>query len=276
MGLTALVGVALLVAAQPAGDLLDRAAAALEKGQAKEALKLADEAVSKAPDSARARFVRGLAHGALREHKEAVADYDKAIELDAKLAEAYDHRGSERFNLGQFAESVADFDAFLKLRPEEKDGHWRRGISLYYAGKYEAGRDQFKACEKKYADDVENATWHYACNARLVGTEKARAALLKVGKDKRVPMMEVYALYAGKAKPDDVLKAARAGDPSERELKERLFYAHLYLGLYYEVDGDKEKAREHITKAADDYAIGHYMGDVARVHRDLLSKSSKK
>ncbi len=27
-----------------------------------------------------------------------------------------------------------------------------------------------------------------------------------------------------------------------------------------------------MTKAADDYRIGHYMGDVARVHRDLLKK----
>jgi lipoprotein NlpI len=271
MGLTALIGVALFVVAEPAGDLLDRAAAALEKGKAKEALALADEAVGKEPASARARFVRGLAHAALREHKEAVADFDKALDLDPKLAEAYDHRGSERFKLGQIKESVADFDAYLKLRPDEKDDHWRRGIALYYAGKFEEGRDQFKTGEKKFGDDVENAVWHYLCNARLVGTEKARAGLLKIGKDRRVPMTEVYALFAGKAKPDEVLKAARAGDPKEEELKPRLFYAHLYLGLYYEAEGDKEKSREHITKAADDYAIG-YMGEVARVHRDLRKK----
>jgi lipoprotein NlpI len=272
MGLMALVGVALFVVMEPAGDLLERAAAALEKGRAKEALALADEAVGKEPTSPRARFVRGLAHGALGEHKEAVADFDKALDLDSKLAEAYDHRGSEHFKLGQVKESVADFDAFLKLRPEAKDDHWRRGIALYYAGKFEEGRDQFKTGEKKFADDVENAVWHYLCNARLIGTEKARAQLLAIGKDSRVPMMEVYALFAGKAKPDDVLKAARAGDPKEGELKLRLFYANLYLGLYYESEGDKEKAREHISKAADDYATAGYMGDVARVHRDLRKK----
>jgi lipoprotein NlpI len=121
-------------------------------------------------------------------------------------------------------------------------------------------------------NDVENAVWHYLCNARAAGVEKARAGLLKIGKDRRVPMTEVYALFAGKAKPEDVLTAARAGDPRGEELKRRLFYAHLYLGLYYETEGDKKKAREHITKAADDYRIGHYMGDVAVVHRDLLKK----
>jgi lipoprotein NlpI len=272
MRLMALVAVALFVGAETADDRLDKAEAALGKGRAKEALELADEAVGQAPKSPRARYVRGLAHEALGQHTEAVADFDKALEFDAKLAEAYDHRGSERFKLGQVKESLADFDKYLELRPEAKNGHWKRGISLYYAGKFEEGRKQFEGYEKVDTNDVENAVWHYLCNAREVGVEKARAAMLKIGKDGRVPMMEVYALYAGKAKPDDVLAAARAGNPGKDDLKRRLFYAHLYLGLYYEAEGDKKKAREHITQAADDYRIGHYMGDVARVHRDLLKK----
>ncbi|HKI36166.1 MAG TPA: tetratricopeptide repeat protein [Gemmataceae bacterium] len=271
MRLMALV-VAMLIAAEKADDLLAQAEAALEKGQAKEALALADKAVELQPKSGRTRFVRGLAQEALRKHTEAVADFDKALDLDDKLAEAYDHRGSERFKLGQVKESLADFDKYLELRPEAKNSHWKRGISLYYAGKFEEGRKQFEGYEKVDTNDVENAVWHYLCNARAVGVEKARAAMLKIGKDKRVPMMEVYALYAGKAKPDDVLTATRAGNPRDEDLKHRLFYAHLYLGLYYEAEGDKKKALEHITKAADDYPIGHYMGDVARVHRDLLKK----
>jgi len=269
MPLTALVCLGLLFAAD---DPLREAESALKDRRPKEALALADKAVVSQPKSARARFVRGLAHAALRQPTEAVADFDKAIDLDPKLAEAYDQRGSERFKLGQVKESLADFDKYLELRPGEKNGHWKRGISLYYAGKFEEGRKQFEGYEKVDTNDVENAVWHYLCNARANGVAKARAALLKIGKDGRVPMMEVYALYGGEAKPDDVLAAARAGEPRPAELKQRLFYAHLYLGLYYEAEGDKKKALEHIAKAADDYPITHYMGDVARVHRDLLKK----
>jgi len=265
--------VALLLAAEKADDLSNQADAALAKGQFKEALALADKAVERDPKSPRAHLIRGRIHAVLKKHTEAIADFSRAIELDPKLAAAYDQRGSERFKLGQIKESVADFDRFLELAPDEKNGHWRRGISLYYAGKFEEGRKQFEGYEKVDTNDVENAVWHYLCNARAVGVEKARAEMLKIGKDSRVPMMEVYALYAGKAKPDDVLKAARAGKPTEDELHKRLFYAHLYLGLYYEAEGDKKKALEHMTKAADDYPIGHYMGDVARVHRDLLKKA---
>ncbi len=270
MSLLMLTVVGLLAAEPTADELLREAQTALDRGQVKEADRLAGLAIEQKPRNARARLVRGLVRETMKKHEDAIADFDRAIELDAKLAEAYDHRGSERFKLGQVKESLADFDRYLELRPEAKNGHWKRGISLYYAGKFDEGRRQFEGYEKVDANDVENAVWHYLCNARAVGVEKARAAMLKIGKDRRVPMTEVYALYAGRAKPEEVLAAARAGQPGGNELKKRLFYAHLYLGLYYEAQGDKSKAQEHIGKAADEYRIEHYMGDVAAVHRDLL------
>jgi lipoprotein NlpI len=263
------------VRAEDAGDLLKKGRAALAKGQAREALELADKAAAAEPKNADVFLFRGIVHEALRKHTEAIADFDKAITLDPKAADAYDHRGSEQFKLGHIAESLADFDAFVKLRPEEKPGHWKRGISLYYLGKFDEGRHQFKAYEEKDTNDVENAVWHYLCTARLEGADKARASLLKIGKDARVPMMEVYALFAGKAKPEDVLDAAKAGQPSPEQLRQRLFYAHLYLGLYAEANGDKKKALEHLSKAADDFKDEHYMGDVARVHAELLRKELK-
>jgi lipoprotein NlpI len=257
-------------------ELLQSAAAALKDGKADEALALAEKAVAQAPKDARAHLFRGLAHEALRQHAEAIADFDRAIALDPKAAAAYDHRGSEQFILGHVAESVADFDRFLELRPEARAAHWKRGISCYYAGKFDAGRKQFEAGEVVYGDDVENAVWHFLCVARLSGVDRARAGLLKIGKDQRVPMMEVYALYGGRAKPDDVLAAARAGKPTAAERNERLFYAHLYLGLYHDVTGDRKQALADLDEAVKGHKIDHYMWDVARVHRDLLREKKPK
>ena len=81
--------------------------------------------------------------------------------------------------------------------------------------------------------------------------------------------------YAGKLKPEDVLKAARAGKPAPPALNMRLFYAHLYLGLYYEAAGKEELARKHLYKAADVHRIGHYMWDVAHVHANILRSKEK-
>jgi lipoprotein NlpI len=260
-------------AGNPNADAVRRAALeALDRGEGDKALALADKAVRVDPRDARSHHVRGLAHAWLRRHKDAVADFTKAIELDPKSADSHDQRGSEHFKLGDFARSLEDFDKAIVLDSERSAGHWRRGITCYYARRFDEGRKQFNAYEKVDTNDVENAVWHYLCNVPLVGQEKARAALLKIGKDRRVPMMEVYELFKGKLKPDDVLKAARAGEPAEKALNSRLFYAHLYLGLYHESRGEAKEALRHL-EAATEHRIGHYMWDVARVHRDVLKKA---
>jgi lipoprotein NlpI len=102
--------------------------------------------------------------------------------------------------------------------------------------------------------------------ARDEGVQKARAALLPIRNDRRIPMMKIYDLYRGKAKPEDVLAAAAAGKPSAQEINERLFYAHLYVGLYHEAEGNAAAAKTHLRRAAQKHKIDHYMWDVANVH----------
>lgn len=200
----------------------------------------------------------------------------EAIMQDQRDADFYHQRGIEHFKAGKFNESIADFDKQIELRPKDKVSHWQRGISYYYAGRYDEGRRQFEGYQTYDDSDVENAVWRYLCMARKDGVAKARADILKIGKDRRVPMYEIYELFAGRLSPAEVLAAAKAGNPDQRELNSRLFYAHLYLGLHYETEGNKKLALEHLAKATDDYRIGHYMWDVARVHRNLLLQETKK
>jgi lipoprotein NlpI len=258
--------------AKTAGELVDQAVAAFNNGEQELALKLAGEAIAADPKSLRGYNVRARMHEALSRHREAITDLTAGLKLDPQAAELYQRRGVAQFKLGRFTESIADFDKYIELRPEQERSHWQRGISYYYAGRFDDGAKQFAAYQTFDDNDVENAVWRYLCMAREGGVEKARAALLKIKQDPRVPMMQVYALYKGELQPEDVLAAARAGSPSAGELNSRLFYAHLYLGLYYEVAGDAKLAREHITKAAEEHKIGHYMWDVARVHAELFKK----
>jgi lipoprotein NlpI len=262
-------------AADSVDELIQQARTALMKGETDKALTLLGKAVEADPKNKQARLIRSVVLEGTGKYADAAADLTKIIEQDADAAEAYDRRGSVNFKLGKFKESLADFDKFVQLRPNEANGHWRRGITCYYAGAFDEGRKQFEGYEKVDTNDVENAVWHFLCVARAEGVDKARPKLLKIGKDGRVPMMDVYSLYAGKAKPEDVLTAAQGGKPTPAELNQRMFYAHLYLGLYYEILGDKKKALEHMTPAAEKFKIRHYMGDVAAVHLEVLRKQQK-
>jgi lipoprotein NlpI len=252
-----------------ADDLLDEARAALQREDLAGAVRLLDRLIAQEPKRLDAYRLRGLANAELKRHREAVADFDQVLRLDPKLAEAYNRRGFEQFKLGRMPEALADFDRYLELRPADRPHHWQRGLALYYAGKFKDGVEQFERHQTVNPNDVENAVWHYLCNVKVVGPDQARSALLRVGPDRRVPMMTVYRLFAGQARPEDVLRDAQAGDPAAERRRNQLFYAHLYLGLYYEAVGDAKKSLEHMTKAVEDFSQSHYMGDVARVHVKL-------
>jgi lipoprotein NlpI len=170
-------------------------------------------------------------------------------------------RAVAEFSKGRISESVAAFDELARLAPGEAPYLWQRGIALYYAGRYKDCRAQFESHRTVNSDDVENAAWHFLCVARADSPKAARAALLPVGPDSRVPMREIYEMFRGATTADAVLKAAGAR-PQGR------FYAHLYVGLYSEAIGDQARAREQIALAAQPQFAdaGGYMHMVAVVH----------
>ena len=208
-------------------------------------------------------------------------EFDQAIQLlsevlvkQPKLADAYYRRGRANFCAGKIAESVADFDKYVELNPDAESRQWERGISQYYAGEFAKGAKQFELYQTYHDQDVENSVWRYLCVARTGGVEKAQANMLPIDADRRIPMMQIYDLYRGQKKPEDVLKAAEAGKPLASELNTRLFYAHLYLGLWHEAAGRAEEAKKHLFEA-EKHKIGHYMWDVAHVHAERLREEKK-
>jgi tetratricopeptide (TPR) repeat protein len=203
------------------------------------------------------RFLPLFAALALTVPAQAPADRPQAI-FDRAVAD---------FRSGRIAESAAAFDSLAQLLPDRAPGLWQRGIALYYAGRYKDCRAQFESHRTVNPNDVENAAWHFACVARGETPEQARAALLPVGPDSRKPMREIYQMLRGTLTPEQVL--AVAGGQLESE-----FYAHLYLGLYFEALGNSGRALEHITAAAADRyaAAGGYMHTVARVHLGILQR----
>lgn len=216
--------------------------------------------------AAEAAYKRAIAHAEKREHEKAVEAFTESIKADPNTPIVYDRRGDSYLKLGKFNEAIADFDKFLATNARFKPEHWRRGIACYYAGKHKDGVNQFETHKTVNPQDVENAVWHYLCNVKVVGKEKAAKELIDVTNDPRVPMAEIQKLFAGKLKPDDVIAAANKLDEKSEAGKEARFYGYLYVALWYEAEGNNAKVIEYLTPAVEKYVIGHYMWDVAKVH----------
>jgi lipoprotein NlpI len=197
------------------------------------------------------------------------------IEKSPSDAIAYYWRGRERFRLAKIKESVADFDEYVKLAPEKERQLWERGISLYYLGEFERGAKQFELYQTYHDTDVENAAWRYLCQARASDPKTALKDLLPIKGDRRPVLMDIYAMFKGEKRPADVLTACEQVSGDERKEVAR-FYAHLYLGIYFEAHGDAKKSLEHIRLAAEKHREPGYMGDTAAVHLKLRRTAPEK
>lgn len=223
-------------------------------------------------------------HIAKREFNKAAEVLGKAAKENPENASLPYWHGRALFRAGKVKESSAAFDQHVKLAPRLESRQWERGISHYYAGRYKDGAKQFELYQTYHDSDVENSVWRFLCMVPTHGVEKSRKVMLPIEGDRRPAMMKVFELYRGTAKEADIWKELEAeGLPAV--LKESgSFYAHLYLGLYYEVLKKTKEAKKHIELAADEKylknpRVNSYMWDVARIHKERLvgqKKSAKK
>lgn len=190
-------------------------------------------------------------------------------------------RGEVAFAAGKMDACVAAYDAVIRIQPAIEPQLWQRGLALYYADRFADGVKQFETHQTVNSQDVENAVWHLLCAARISDVDQARKKLIPITGDSRIPMSQIYEMFAGRMTPEDVLQAAQATSPrvpaGSGQQKLQLYYAHLYTGLYHEMLGDAEAAQASLNKAEQNNTMGktNFMGQVARVHLQLRDSNSK-
>lgn len=258
--------------AQEDGRPLQDAVASLRSGDAARAAELASGQIeASAEPNPTAFWIRAQARTHLEDYAGAAADIERLAQLEPGNARINLELGSARFRNGDMAGSVAAFERVAELEAHSRAQLWQLGISQYYARDFAGCAALFELHRTVNPQDVENSVWHFLCVAATRGFEAARAGLIPIDRDGRVPMMEVFALFGGSGGVQDVLDAAdRAGSSGGGTGPE--FYAHLYLGLYYEAMGETGDSRAHIEKAVQLKQSGNYMWQVARVHRELRGR----
>jgi lipoprotein NlpI len=262
----------------PQDKLLDQASSLFVSGHADEAIALASQAIELNTNHLRAWFMRGRFLQETDQPAKALADFKEVVRLNPSNGAVYSQLGTEYFKLGDFKKSLECFDEFLKRVPSQAPGFWQRGIVAFEAGQYEAALKQFEQYRQLDTNDVEVVVWQFLCTAKLRGLERARLSLLPAANDPRIPMKEVHRLFAGTVEPAEVLRVAgmETSRPNEtgsaEALNLQMFYAHLYVGLYYEATGKLSQAADHIGQAGMIYRVKNFLGEFARVHSDVLRR----
>ena len=245
----------------------------MRRGDAAAAERIAT-AVLRGPGSPdrNALWIRGNARDRLERYGEAVHDFERLAQLDPDSPTISVTLGSALFKAGDLQGSIAAFDSAVALDRSLEPSLWQRGIAHYYARRLDDCIRQFETHRTVNPQDVENSVWHFLCVAAKSGAGAARERLIPVQRDSRVPMAEIFDLFAGEGTASEVLRTANEAS-NGRSGQSARFYAHLYIGLYEEALGNAESSAEHIAKAVEVRMPPNYMWQVARVHELLRTRS---
>ena len=207
------------------------------------------------------------------------AEADAALVKEPSSTEWLTRRGDARLFLGDAKGAVADFEKEIAIEPSHDAPHWRLGIAYHFAGDFAKSAKQFEKYHAYDGRDRENGVWQFLGNARVVGIEKARAAMLGYTRFDREPFPSLYEMFAGKKSGADVLTEMEKKGLGEDALV--MFFAHYYVGLNEDLLGHRDDAREHLAKAValalKSGARGGpgYMGQVARLHYEQVRDSGR-
>lgn len=208
--------------------------------------------------------------------KQAIETTTKSIKKSPTDSRAISARGDVSLFAGKFKDAVRDYDRLVEFDPSMDKSHWRRGIAYFYAGDFDKAAKQFERYHVYDNVDRENGIWRYLSQYKAKGRAYARKGLLKYRKDDREPFPAVYKLFAGEIKPDQILQQIKSAKVSPTEREKRIFYAELYIGLNELVEGRRDSAASHLSKAvATEWPRSagfgpNYMWQVGRVQLDLL------
>ena len=168
-------------------------------------------------------------------------------------------RAEVLFRLDRFKEAVRDYDTAASFGwPHNEDSCWERGLAQYYAGDFRGGREQFSGYHRVGSLDIENGIWRFLCIAEEEGITKARETMLEYPRKVRKPFPALLALYLDRGSANAVLEEARRDTSSAEELTDNLFYAHYYLGKYYEIVDQEDLALRHVRMALE-HKTEHFM-----------------
>lgn len=190
---------------------------------------------------------RGTAYFFKKQCGEALADADRALQLKPGTAQLLWLHAAAAECAGKLDLALADYTALILLN-EGVDPFWKRGHLLWRKADYGGAAADFAQVVRLKPDYAYGVLWLDVTRARagMLDPAAAISGLQALpGHDWPQP---VIAVYAGRAKPDDVAAAvAQGGKPS---VADRQCEADFYLAEWWLGQKDEASARPLLERAA--------------------------
>lgn len=204
-------------------------------------------------------------------YDQAISDFAQALKINPDRAEALNGRGLVFAKKGLYDRAIADYGATLKLKPDFAFAYTNLGRVYFYQGNFSKAAASFENRLKIKPRHVYPMLWLYLARARMGQDPKPELAGYMAHAKNGFWIYQAAMLYLGKATPEQVLDAARKGNPHKR--REREAEAYFYIGQYYLVNGDEKVAARYFRKVVDTGITRFYEYTGAEVELRRLARA---
>lgn len=221
----------------------------LSQGRLERALADYDRAVSLAPKDAKAYNNRGAVFMFNGQNDRALEDLEKSLSLNPEYVLAINNRGKIFMEKGLYEQSVKEFDRALALYPQYTMAYRNRGPALFILGQFAQSEKDLETLNRMLPKFSYGILWRYLATERQGknGGEVLRA------QSKALDLQDwpgpVISFFLGAITADELMKKTQAAEKIvERRNRAQAFF---YLGEFYLLRGDKNKAEKMFRQTLD-------------------------
>lgn len=153
--------------------LLENARKAMDEGDPKKAIRLANEALKAKPEFAAAQNLKGAAFFAQEDYKNAEVCLSKAIELDSTDYRPYLNRGHARRHLQRPSDALLDYDAVIAREKNLDDVYLNRALVLQLLQRDKEAEADLNRCIYLNPKSVNAYFYRARLHERVGNTDKA-------------------------------------------------------------------------------------------------------
>ena len=231
------------------------AMASFQRGQAFEQEGLYERAIEEYtqvilanPKYAPAYFGRGWSQASKGNHGAAIRNFTRALELDPRFTDAFFGRAWAYEQNENPGNAIDDYSRVIDLVPNHFDAYFSRGFLAFYQNRVDAAADDFATVYEGAKGNLRDFAliWRYLNEVRG-GGDMVKSLAAFEGRDNIESWPGVLvSLFSGAVVADDVLAAARHGNPKKQRENECI--AYFFIGQLYLIQGDTLGAREFFRK----------------------------
>ena len=238
----------LTLQAPDAAKAVEEAAALYAKNENAKALEAYDRAIALEPSRAEAHLGRCRTLARLTRHEDAVAACGEAIRIDPGSWEAVRDRGHYLINLNRLDAGLADMEKAASMKQGDYQIDYHLALAHFLRGDYAKAIPAWQACVKdapEPGNKVACYAWLYP-SLRKAGRDgeasEALDAALALGTKPDVAYMNRLMLFKGTLSEEEAAKQMEASPLQQAT-------TGFSIGLWHELNGRPEKAREYYQKA---------------------------